>query len=124
MVKTMCSQCRGPRSIPGQGTRFWVLKLGPGATKERKRYDYLKSNPPSHYKKISSLPPSSMHDRLPWSRKFKIICTEWSFGWGGLWNLFSVLLVGDNLACSPQSGRIQSWCLGAQVLSFFSARCY
>ena len=34
VAKTPSSQCRGPASIPGQGTRFHMLQLRPGAVRQ------------------------------------------------------------------------------------------
>ena len=34
MVNILCFQCRGPGSVPGQGTRFHMPQLRHGATKK------------------------------------------------------------------------------------------
>ena len=35
-AKPLCSQCRGPSSVPGQGTRSHIPQLRPGAAKLKK----------------------------------------------------------------------------------------
>ena len=72
MAKTLLCQCRVQGSIPGQGTRSYMLQLRPGAAKKKKKNPKEVFSPAETYSrlllalrinKFYPVPPPSLDDQ-------------------------------------------------------------